>query len=292
MEFDNRVTNALAARVGAGDRQAVLPLWEQVRCFAAYRANNFCSLYRMQCGWMRFEPAELEDEAFLVMLKAAGKYDPDRGAFLALFSFHLKQAFRVCAGWIRNCRKDPLESALSGNVPVSDGEGGDLEMEWLDTFPDDAPGVEETATEDLYRAQLREALDGAMEALTAKQREVLALRYYHGLSMAAAARELGCSHQCVADHEKKALETLYQNREENGLWQFGRSRAQRMKMRAPERRTARSMEARRAELARERDRKPARARGGAETAVRRSGAALARGWAAREYGQGGAEAKA
>jgi RNA polymerase sigma-70 factor (sigma-E family) len=76
------------------------------------------------------------------------------------------------------------------------------------------PG-ESQATPDVELVDLRDALDRALRELPPRQRTVLVLRYWEGLSEAETAAILGCSQGSVKSHASRGIVRL---REIAGAW--------------------------------------------------------------------------
>lgn len=101
-------------------------LWENIKQFVKLKAVSYG---RPECV------EDMLQEAFIYMLKAVDSYNPDAGStFLSYFAhFHMPSAFKaaIYGGRSDKVVKDPLNVAISLDVPVSDDEGSPTLLEQL-----------------------------------------------------------------------------------------------------------------------------------------------------------------
>lgn len=107
---------------------------------------------------------------------------------------------------------EPLDSAQSLDEPVPWDDAGEVTR--ADVTPDPAAAQAfEDAEHDSYRQELRAVLDKALSLLPDRQRDVIARRFYEGLTLRQAAELDGVTQERIRQMEDKALRTLRQNQE-------------------------------------------------------------------------------
>lgn len=191
----------LAQQIQQGERDLILPLWEQVRRFARDRAYKW---FRATNGRGGQTVQDLEQEAFLALLEALEGWDEKAGKFLTWYDLRLKSAFTAAtAQRTQRDRKDPLQDCLSLDAPLTDQEGDPFTLE--DTIPDQRAEDDLNTVEEWDRqAAIRRVLD----SLQAEQRRVILLRYYHDMTREQTAQRLHLTRTRVNTIEQKALRIL------------------------------------------------------------------------------------
>lgn len=214
MEISNE---ELAIRIGGGEPELVQQLWTQVERFAAMQARKY---YRRIQGHMDaplFEVEDLTQEAYFALLNAVERFDATRGGFLGIFELCLKTAFSRASGNRTSAqRHDGLKRSVSGDVPVN--EEGDTSL--FDLIPADEESAEILAIEPLYQQQLHDTLESALKKLPQQQESILRDYYYCDLTCDAIASNIGCSISNVSDLRRKALCSLYDSKQLNGLSEY------------------------------------------------------------------------
>ena len=191
----------LARRIQQGERDLLLQLWEQVQRYAHDRAYKW---FRATNGRGGQTVQDLEQEAFLALLEALEGWDEKAGPFLPWYSLRLKAAF-TAATMQRTKRdmKDPLESALSLDASLLDGEDDLFTLADVVADPRAEQDMEAVAERDL-QAGVRRVVD----SLPAEQRRVILLRYYHDMTREQTAQRLHLTRTRAAAIEAKALRLL------------------------------------------------------------------------------------
>ena len=191
----------LAQQIQQGERNLILPLWEQVQRYAHDRAYKW---FRATNGRGGQTVQDLEQEAFLALLEALEGWDEKAGPFLPWYSLRLKAAFTAAtAQRTQRDRKDPLQDCLSLDAPLTDQEGDPFTLE--DTIPD------QRAEDDLNTVEERDrqaAIRRVLDSLQAEQRRVILLRYYHDMTREQTAQRLHLTRTRVNTIEQKALRIL------------------------------------------------------------------------------------
>lgn len=195
----------LAVLIQQGDNGLLPQLWEQVRKFVAMMAKRHYEKFENKHGC---ELDDLIQSGYFGLIEAVRYYKPERGfKFLTYLDLTLKTAFNETLG-VRRYKRDWLNYAASLDMPV--GEDDDISL--LDMIGDLTPGkadIGELVCEDVWNQELRAALDEAMTILSKKQRELLTMRYYFGMSLKQIAEIRECSRQCIAQRHQDALERIY-----------------------------------------------------------------------------------
>ena len=160
----------LAAMVQAGDRDALLPLWEQVRRLVLKYARRWSGLGGLEVD-------DLMQVGFIAVMEAADTYDGS-AAFTTWLMLCLRREFAAaCFQRTERQRREPLLNALSIDAPLTDDAWDPFTL--ADTLEDpsasEAMGaVDERDHDDRLRAVLEEAL----ARLTPEQQEAVRRRYY------------------------------------------------------------------------------------------------------------------
>ena len=191
----------LARRIQQGERDLLIQLWEQVQRYAHDRAYKW---FRATNGRGGQTVQDLEQEAFLALLEALEGWDEKAGPFLPWYSLRLKAAFTAAtAQKTQRDRLDPLESALSLDMPLLDGEDDLFTL--ADVVAD--PRAEQDM-ENLEEIERQESVRRVVNSLQTEQRQVILLRYFHDLTREQTAQRLHLTRTRAATIEAKALRLL------------------------------------------------------------------------------------
>ena len=144
--------NEIAAAVQNGQAD-YMELWEAVRRFAAQRSNRWVHIGR---GGITLE--DLEQSAFVALLRAVKTWDPNgKAGFLSWYEIYIKGEFSIITGQrSMRTKMDPLDSAVSLDIPVNDSEEA---SPMLDLLPDESPSTQELLEKKDCAKVLAEALD-------------------------------------------------------------------------------------------------------------------------------------
>lgn len=203
----------LALRIQQGERDKLGELWGQVEKFVSMRAGKMA---RHLDGFGGVTEDDLYQAGFLALVEAVETYDPGQAGFLTWLGYHLKTAFAQAAGY-RSVKRDALDFAADLDAPLPEVDNITL----ADTIeaPEAAQSFEDVERE-LWLADLRRILGGALEALPPRQREALKAHYYQGRTLQEIAAAQGISAERVRQNENKAFRTLRRNRHKNHLADF------------------------------------------------------------------------
>ena len=173
----------LARRIQQGERDLILQLWAQVQRYAHDRAYKW---FRATNGRGGQTVQDLEQEAFLALLEALEGWDEKAGKFLTWYDLRLRAAFTAAtAQRTKRDRLDPLESALSLDMPLLDGEDDLFTL--ADVVAD--PRAEQDV-ENLEEIERQESVRRVVNSLQTEQRQVIILRYFYNLTREQVARRL------------------------------------------------------------------------------------------------------
>lgn len=191
----------LARQIQQGERDLLLQLWEQVRRYAHNRAYKW---QKAAGGRGGTTVEDLEQEGFVALLEALEGWDEKAGKFLTWYDLRLKSAFTAAtAQRTQRDRKDPLQDCLSLDAPLTDREGDPFALE--DTIPDQRA---EADMEAVAERDLQAGVRRVVDSLSAEQRRVILLRYYHDMTREQTAQRLHLTRARAAAIEAKALRLL------------------------------------------------------------------------------------
>lgn len=191
----------LAAEIQAGDQSKILPLWDGVKGYAYRQASRW---YKATGGRGGVAVEDLEQSSFVAFLLALDTWKSDEGPFLPWFKYHIKSEFVLAtAQRTKRDRLDPLENALSLDMPLLDGEDDLFTLADVVADPRAEQDMEAVAERDL-QAGVRRVVD----SLPAEQRRVILLRYFRDMTREQTAQRLHLTRARAAAIEAKALRLL------------------------------------------------------------------------------------
>lgn len=214
----------LAQLARQGNRAALAQLWEINRPVIR---TMFWRWYSRNQGVAESAGVTLEDldqEGFFAVKEAAEYHNPEKGAFLTALQYFVQHRIRkaILQGRGRyvvtedgrrvRISAEPLDSAQSLDEPVPWDDAGEVTR--ADVTPDPAAAQAfEDAERNSYRQELRAVLDKALSLLPDRQRNVIAWRFYEGLTLQQAAALDGVTKERIRAIEDAALRALRQNQE-------------------------------------------------------------------------------
>ena len=186
------------------------------------------------------------NQGVLALIECIDRYDPDRGASFdtysylgirgAILKYLRKQNWLSNRVWEARKRitqgraeleqklmREPSDRELADHLGLSEKQLDGLitEMSVVDTVSfdemlessllgaaDTLAGTEGDVSDRLLREEMQEALAAAIDALPAKQKQVISLYYYENLNLREIGEVLGVSQQRVSQIRAKALESL------------------------------------------------------------------------------------
>lgn len=148
------------------------------------------------------------------MLKLAGNYgDKPADELPLLFQRILQNTIR---DHYRRLKVRNLWTTLFSSLSARHDD--EQEQDPLDTLQDqDNPSQPPRPDASLEQAQLLAAIEEALTALPARQREAFLLRYWEDMNTAETAAVMGCSEGSVKQHCSRATHTLAERLEKKGI---------------------------------------------------------------------------
>ena len=214
----------LAQLARQGNRAALTQLWEINRPVIR---TMFWRWYSRNQGVAESAGVTLEDldqESYFAVKEAAEYHNPEKGAFLTALQYFVQHRIRkaILQGRGRyvvtedgrrvRVSAEPLDRAQSLDEPVPWDDDGEVTR--ADVTPDPAAAQAfEDAERNSYRQELRAVLDKALSPLPDRQRNVIAWRFYEGLTLQQAAALDGVTKERIRAIEDAALRALRQNQE-------------------------------------------------------------------------------
>ena len=165
--------NKIAVSVQSGDGD-VLALWGMCRRYAMQQATRWLRAFEGSGG---VELDDLEQSAFIGLLKAVQTWKPESGAFSTWYTIQLKAVFVEAYGMrTKRTREDPLNKYhLSLDTPLDENEDGSFTI--ADVLPDEAA---EAAFGDIERMDFQQAVQAALAQLPDAQREAIIGEFWFG----------------------------------------------------------------------------------------------------------------
>ena len=194
----------LVAVIQAGAPERMGELWQQVERLVSWKASRVMTALNGR-GGVEFD--DLYQSGYPAMVAAVDSYKPEHGLFSTWFMLHLKTAFAEATGYRSNRQqRDPIHNAVSLDTPLTDdADSSDL----MDIVADPAgAGRMEAVEEAIYRQQLHDALEAALEAIPEECSTVLRQRYYEERTLSDLAEVQGVSMEIVRKKERDALRRL------------------------------------------------------------------------------------
>ena len=173
--------NKIAVSVQSGDGD-VLALWGMCRRYAMQQATRWLRAFESSGG---VELDDLEQSAFIGLLRAVQTWKPESGAFSTWYTIQLKAIFVETYGMrTKRTREDPLNKFhLSLDTPLDEDEDGSFTI--ADIIPDERA---ESEFEDVEQRDFQQAVQAALAQLTDVQRDAIISEFWLGQKPDAKAR--------------------------------------------------------------------------------------------------------
>ena len=151
----------------AGDREALLKLWTQVRRMVYQQAMRWAGV-----GGTTLE--DLEQAGFIAVLRAVDTYDPTKAKLSTYLFQRLRAELSAATGYnSKRSRFDPLQNAVSLDAPLEDSEDATL----ADFIPDPAAAAE------MGNAEVRIGVAAIQAELPEDQQRAVRGKYWHDLTV-------------------------------------------------------------------------------------------------------------
>lgn len=218
------LNSMLAQLARQGNSAALAQLWEINRPVIRTMFWRWYSRNQSVAESAGVTLEDLDQESYLAVKEAAEYHNPEKGAFLTALQYFVQHRIQkailqgrgryVATEDGRRVRvsAEPLDIAQSLDEPVPWDDAGEVTR--ADVTPDPAAAQAfEDAEQNSYRQELRAVLDKALSLLPDRQRDVIARRFYEGLTLRQAAELDGVTQERIRQMEDKALRALRQNQE-------------------------------------------------------------------------------
>lgn len=200
MTNEEWVAEIKAGRAGYGE------LWEQVRNLVQMKAYQYRTLHAGLCERAGVEEDDLIQCGFMALRDAVEAFPPESGCKLTTYlRYPLLTHFRAACG-IRSSKQDPVLQAARLDKPVN----GEPDAATLGEMTEDSTSAAELedVEEQVFRRQLHEAMEKALDTLEPVQRDTIRRRYYAGDTLAGIAAEIGTTPERVRQMESRGLRAL------------------------------------------------------------------------------------
>lgn len=218
------LNNMLAQLARQGNSAALAQLWEINRPVIRTMFWRWYSRNQSAAESAGVTLEDLDQEGYFAVKEAAEYHNPEKGAFLTALQYFVQHRIQkaILQGRGRyvvtedgrrvRVSAEPLDSAQSLDEPVPWDDDGEVTR--ADVTPDPAAAQAfEDAEQNSYRQELRAVLDKALSLLPDRQRNVIAWRFYEGLTLQQAATLDGVTKERIRAIEDAALRALRQNQE-------------------------------------------------------------------------------
>lgn len=194
-------------------------LWLDLHDLIAWYAGRY--YVRLTAGGQCFGITvdDLIQSGFIALYEAVYAYDPQRedAAFKALLQCYLHKQFRLTIGRTDRQLRDPLNHCKRLEEPIDSTDPGGLLLE--DVIPDDNNGFE-AVEDEVYRNQLHDALEDAIDMLPKGEAACLRSQYWEELSQAETADKMGVTVQRVSQLHNAGLNHIRRSSARSKLEQF------------------------------------------------------------------------
>lgn len=194
-----------------GDTKALYPLWEQNKGVITLHMRKLYNRNRERAISMGVEVVDLEQSAYFAVMNAAKGYNEECGnKFTTYLAYHLMSVFcealgaRTKRGLMEPIAKaQRFEEIIPGSEEITVGE----------IIPDESAAMAfEDAQDRVYNEELHEALEEAMQAISAQEAAILRGRYYERKTRNQLAETIGVSCSRINQLEKTALRDMRRQR--------------------------------------------------------------------------------
>ena len=206
----------LAVMIQNGHTELYADLWEQVQHFITWKATLYLRTINGQNGsedvTHGVDERDLTNEGYFALVKAVETYSAEEGCkFTTWLTYYLSKSFsRAWHGRAHWSGKNVSVMTMSTESPVT-GADDDLTLgSLLVANKEEYLHVDsiENAEESVYIAQLRVALEKALDILPAMSRDVLRRHYFQQQTLDEIADVYNTSRQAIDQRELSALRLI------------------------------------------------------------------------------------
>jgi len=219
----------LVELVRAGHVEALGVLWDQIERLAGFYAFQYSRRLADRTDAVELQQDLLYGCGWPALCAAVETYKPEKSKFSTWFSLYFKQEVYRFLGWQNRAGGDgkPVvikpdamgHAARSLDAPVDEFDEDSAAL--MDFVPDErAQDAYEAVETDVYQAQLRAALDAALDTLDRSASDVLRQRYLEGRTLKEIADSRGVTAGAIQLKERKAILRIRQSPARRRLERF------------------------------------------------------------------------
>ena len=205
----------LTMRIKAGETELMSELWLQIEKFVRQQAYKFANgdAWSGHCSAAGITHEDLYCAGYFALEPAVEYFDAEKGAFLTVFGFFLKNAFYKEIGVSKSDKvwrsvQDKLGPVQSLQDTLFTGKNGDEVT--LESYIEDknAQKAFDDVEDALYNQRLHEDLEEALKSLRPRDAAIIRDHYYNQLSADEQAKKYRLSSTRVSDIRFQALSLL------------------------------------------------------------------------------------
>lgn len=183
----------LVLKIQQGQTDLYTELWLQVHDLIALWAYQYYrTILRSGTAIGGVTVDDLIQSGYFALVDAVEGYDSSKGGFNTYLKYHIMKEFRKAIGRTYKQLRDPLNSAFSldGKVDEDDPDSGT----WYDMAANkrDFRNYYAAVDEKIYREQLHDALETALNTLPEKEASAIRSEFWDGCSLKETAERIGC----------------------------------------------------------------------------------------------------
>lgn len=183
----------LVAMIQGGRHDLMEDLWLQLRGLVVWYARRYYTRITKFDGTTKgsVDIDDLTQSGYLALADAVADYDATKGAsFTTYLHFHIKKEFRKAVGRSDKQLRDPLNDALSLDVPVNEDDPDGLTK--LEFVPDQRDDISD-ADDRIFLEELHNAIERALDTLPQKQAVAIRSEFWDGRTLKETAEKMGYS---------------------------------------------------------------------------------------------------
>lgn len=217
--MEQQATNAaLAALAKTGDSFALGQLWEINKGLLRSLFWKWYTPHKALADAHGLTVDDFELEGFFAVQYAAEHYDPARGSFATALGYAAQRQLRETLfqghprrimdreGRARIVSRNPLDGSQSLDAPLDH----EADITLGDTIADESVGIER-AEDVIYRQQLHDELDAALDKLTDEEQATIRARFYKSKTIRETGEQLGVTPSRVRTIEDNGMRKLRMN---------------------------------------------------------------------------------
>lgn len=202
----SKTNEELAKEAQKGDAETIEALWMQVQNLVKWKANRVLTVLEQQGRLRGLEFEDLLHTGYIAMLEAVQTFNPAQGSFSTWLNYYLQSAFANISGYKNGKYRDPIHSAVSLDLPLSEDPDGGVMYE---TIPDPKAAEDLEAVEDaIWQQQLHNTLEEILAEIPEVSTKVLRLRFYQNQTLTEVGSAFSVGTEMARQMERQALREL------------------------------------------------------------------------------------